>query len=127
MEKEWMDDYFLSKKGTRKDYQPDWQATRYFLSDKMYAMVGGDKFGEPIVTMKCDPVFAEILRLSYPGIVPGYYMNKKHWNSTYLKSDTPDEVIRDMIDTAYRLILESLPKAVQAGLLSEEMQQENSK
>lgn len=116
---DWMDAYFMSRKGTRKDYQPEWHATRYFLSDKMYAMVGGDKFGEPIVTMKCDPVFAEMLRLQYPGIVPGYYMNKKHWNSTYLSSDTPDEVVRDMIDTAHRLVFESLTAAVRAELLSE--------
>jgi len=118
MKSDWIDGYFMSLPGIRKDYQPDWQATRYFLRDKMVAMVGGDKFGEPIITMKCDPVFAEMLRHQYPGIVPGYYMNKKHWNSTYLKSETPEEVVRDMIDTAYRLVLKSLSVAVRAELLS---------
>lgn len=118
LQEDLLDGYFMSRKGTRKDYQPEWHATRYFLGDKMYAMIGGDKFGEPIVTMKCDPVFAEMLRNQYPGIVPGYYMNKKHWNSTYLKSDTPDEVVRDMIDTAHRLVFESLPATVRTDLLS---------
>jgi predicted DNA-binding protein (MmcQ/YjbR family) len=106
---EWINEYFMEKEGTRKDYQPDWQATRYFLSDKMYAMIGGDKNGEPIVTMKCDPVFAEVLRKTYKGIVPGYYMNKRHWNTMYLNEAIPDEVVEDMINTAYRLVFDALP------------------
>lgn len=123
MQSDWIDAYFMSLTGIRKDYQPDWQATRYFLADKMVAMIGGDKFGEPIITMKCDPVFAEILRQQYPGIVPGYYMNKKHWNSTYLQSDTPEKVVRDMIDTAHRLVLASITKAQRVKLLSGQPEQ----
>ena len=106
----WMNDYFMSRPGTTRDYQQDWQATRYFLADKMYAMVGGDKYGKQIVTMKCDPVFAEVLRNQYADIIPAYYMNKQHWNSLYLEGNVPDEVVKDMIDMAHRLVLEKLPK-----------------
>jgi len=115
----WMDAYFLSRPCTRKDYQQDWQATRYFLDDKMYAMVGGDKYGKPIVTLKCDPVFAEILRSQYPDIIPAYYMNKHHWNSLYLDGCVPDSVLRDMIDMAHRLVWENLSAKTKTKLMTE--------
>lgn len=106
----WMDEYFMNLRGTHKDYQPDWQAIRYFLADKMYAMIGCDKSGRQIVTLKCDPIFAEMLRKQYEDIIPGYYMNKQHWNSLYLEGNVPDSVLKDMIDMAHRLVLEKLPK-----------------
>lgn len=114
-----MDEYFLSLPGTIKDYQQDWQATRYFLADKMYAMVGGDKYGKPIVTLKCDPIFAEVLRRQFADIVPGYYMNKQHWNSLYLEGSVPDEVVKEMIELAYHLILAKLPKKTRDSLPAE--------
>ena len=114
-----MDEYFLSLPGTVQDYQQDWQATRYFLADKMYAMVGGDKYGKPIVTLKCDPIFAEVLRNQFADIVPGYYMNKQHWNSLYLEGSVPDEALKEMIDLAHHLILEKLPKKTRDSLLAE--------
>jgi len=113
----WMDEYFMNLPGTTKDYQQDWQATRYFLADKMYAMIGGDKSGRQIVTLKCDPIFAEMLRNQYEDIVPGYYMNKQHWNSLYLEGKVPDSVLKDMIDMAHRLVLEKLPKKKRDSLL----------
>ncbi len=118
MEYSWLDSYFLSKRGTRKDYQPDWQATRYFLSDKMYAMIGGDKVGSPILTLKCDPAFAEMLRVEHADIVPGYYMNKRHWNSVYLQGTVPDSVVKDMIDMSYSLVLDKLPRRAREETLS---------
>jgi len=114
----WMDEYFMSKPGTSRDYQPEWQATRYFLADKMYSMVGGDKYGKPIVTLKCDPIFAEMLRSQYKDIVPGYYMNKQHWNSMYLEGEVPDNVLKDMIDMAHRLVLDKLPRKIRENLVT---------
>jgi len=113
----WMDEYFMNLPGTAKDYQQDWQATRYFLADKMYAMIGGDKSGKQIVTLKCDPIFAEMLRNQYEDIIPGYYMNKQHWNSLYLEGNVPDSVLKDMIDMAHRLVMEKLPKKKRDSLL----------
>lgn len=109
----WMDDYFLAKPGTEKDFKPKWDATRYMLRGKMYGMVGGDKYGKSIVTLKLEPEFGEFLRGQYEDIVPGYYMNKEHWNSLYLEGSVPDDVLRDMIDRSYRLILAALPKKTQ--------------
>jgi len=110
---EWLDEYCLKKQGVTKDYQPEWQATRYFIGGKMFAMQGGDKNGKPIFTMKLEPLFGDYLRKQYKDIVPGYYMNKQHWNSLYLDGDVPDDVVHDMADKAYMAVLQTLTKKAQ--------------
>ena len=113
MKYEWIEEYCLSKKGVEEDYQPAWQATRYMIRGKMFAMQGGDKEGKPIITVKLEPMFGSLLRQQYKDIVPGYYMNKEHWNSLYLEGNVPDEILRDMLDKAYQILLSSFSKKVQ--------------
>ncbi|WHH59103.1 MmcQ/YjbR family DNA-binding protein [Petroclostridium sp. X23] len=114
----WLDEYCLSKKSAVKDFKPEWNATRYMINGKMFALQGGDKEGKAIITLKLEPSYGEVLRQQYEeDIVPGYYMNKEHWNSLYLDGDVPDEVLKDMVDRSYRLIFESLSKKVQKEIL----------
>ncbi len=113
MRYEWMDGYLLSKKGAEKDFKVEWDATRYKVGDKMFAMQGGDKEGKAIITLKCEPPFGQLLRKQYSDIVAGYYMNKEHWNSVYLEGDVPDDVVKQMIDESYSLILGGLSKKLQ--------------
>ena len=83
----------------------------------MFAMWGGDKEGRLIITLKLDPHNGEVLRERFAGkIIPGYYMNKIHWNSLYLESDVPEEVLRAMVDESYQIIVASLPKKTQKAL-----------
>ena len=110
---EWIDQYCLSKKGTQKDYKPEWEATRYMLFGKMYLMAGSDKEGRPIVTFKLPPMDGVLMREQYKDIIPGYYMNKEHWNSMYLEGTVPDDVVKDMLDESYRILLTSLTKKAQ--------------
>ncbi|TGE38719.1 MmcQ/YjbR family DNA-binding protein [Desulfosporosinus fructosivorans] len=110
MKYEWLDEYCLSKKGAQKDFKVDWNATRYLIGGKMFAMQGGDKDHKPIITLKCDPLFTRSLRDQYQHIVAGYYMNKEHWNSMYLEGDVPDNILRQMIDMSYELVLGKLGK-----------------
>lgn len=116
----WFDEFCLSQAGATKDYKPEWSAARYLVREKMFAMHGGDKYGKPILTLKLDPAFGSMLRQQYPDIVPGYYMNKTHWNSLYLDGDVPDDVVKDMIVQSYTLILHSLSKSVQQEIQKEE-------
>lgn len=118
MKNEWLDRYCLSKKGAQKDYKLEWDATRYMLAGKMFAMKGGDKEGRPIISIKLEPMHGEILRGEYKDIIPGYYMNKVHWNSVYLEGEVPDEVLKGMLDESYTLIFEALSKKAQAEILS---------
>ena len=60
------------------------------------------------------PEEGEFLRRQYADIIPGYYMNKQHWNSVYLDGAVPDDVLRGMVDQSYALLLASLTKQQRA-------------
>lgn len=62
------------------------------------------------INLKCNPFIAQDLREEYKGIIPGYHMNKKHWNTVYIKSDVPKEKILELIDHSYTLVFNSLTK-----------------
>ena len=120
MKYDWIDAYCLAKNGVEKDYKVEWQATRYMIKGKMFAMQGGDKEGKPIITVKLEPEFGTLLRNQYKDITAGYYMNKEHWNSLYLDGEVPDDVLRDMLDQAHRLVLSGFSKKAQKEICPEE-------
>jgi predicted DNA-binding protein (MmcQ/YjbR family) len=68
------------------------------------------------ISLKCDPALAEQLRASHPTITPGYHLNKRHWNTIILDGSLPDQMVRDMIEDSYDLVVASLPRAKQAAL-----------
>jgi predicted DNA-binding protein (MmcQ/YjbR family) len=109
----WLDAYCLAKKGCEKDYKAEWEALRYLLGGKMFAMQGTDKEGNAIITLKIEPSHGAALRQDYKDIVPGYYMNKLHWNSVRLDGAVPDNILKEMIDESYQILLNSLPKKMQ--------------
>jgi predicted DNA-binding protein (MmcQ/YjbR family) len=109
----------LSKKGATKEYKAEWEATLYKIGDKMFAMRGADKSGRSIITLKADPTDGAFLRERYKDIIAGYYMNKTHWNSVYLDGAVPDDLLDDLIDKSYDIILRSLPKKTQKAILDQ--------
>ncbi|MCB8817493.1 MmcQ/YjbR family DNA-binding protein [Desulfosporosinus shakirovi] len=121
MKYEWLDEYCLSKKGSQKDFKVEWDAARYLIGGKMFAMQGGDKDKKAIITLKCDPLFTQSLRENYQHIVAGYYMNKEHWNSLYLDGDVPDDILKQMIDMSYELVVGKLSKKVQKEIMEENL------
>jgi predicted DNA-binding protein (MmcQ/YjbR family) len=67
---------------------------------------------EPLrVSLKCEPELAEQLRATYPAIQPGYHLNKRHWNTVVLDGSLPDQMVLDMIEDSYDLVVASLPQA----------------
>ncbi len=119
MKYEWLDEYCRSKKGAEKDYKEEWEATRYMLQGKMFALQGKHKDGKAIITLKLDPSYGQLLRDEYTDIIPGYYMNKEHWNSVYLDGQVPADLLQEMIDESYELILASLSKKARQDILAE--------
>ncbi len=113
----WLNDYCLSLTGARKDYQTDWEATRYLIDNKMFLMVGENKEKKLIITLKLAPEFGYMMRQEYSDIIPGYYMNKEHWNSIYIDGAVPDDLLRDMVTKSHGLIFSSLTKKRQKELL----------
>lgn len=65
------------------------------------------------INLKCDPARAIELRETYEQVIPGYHMNKKHWNTIILKGIVSDLIIKEWIDDSYRLVVKSLPKKEQ--------------
>ncbi|GAB2955438.1 MmcQ/YjbR family DNA-binding protein [Streptomyces pseudoechinosporeus] len=78
---------------------------------KLFALTRLD--GVPLtVNLKCDPEDAIRLRGEYPGlIVPGYHMNKRHWNTVTVDGDLPDQLVRELIEDSYDLVVAGLPRA----------------
>ena len=77
----WIDEYLLSKAGVTKDLQKDWNWVRYQIGGKMFAAVCLGESDEPYyITLKLEPAEGDFLRQQYEDIIPGYYMNKTHWN-----------------------------------------------
>lgn len=113
----WLDEYLQKRPGTQKEFQPAWQAYKYLLGGKMYAYIGvDDRNTRPILTLKLEPLYSDLLREKYGDIVPGYYMNKLHWSTVYLDSGVPKGVFADMINASHKLVFSSLSKKRQREL-----------
>ncbi|MFF5981599.1 MmcQ/YjbR family DNA-binding protein [Streptomyces olindensis] len=64
------------------------------------------------VNLKCDPEDAIRLRGEHPGlIVPGWHMNKRHWNTVTADGDLPDQLVRELVEDSYDLVVAGLPRA----------------
>ena len=118
MEKyKWLDDYLMKQPGTERVFQPEWQAERYLLKGKMYAYTGiHDPSGRPIVTLKLEPAYSDMLRREHTDITPGYYMNKTHWSTVYLDGKVPQALVAEMAAAAYRTLFATLSKKAQKEL-----------
>ncbi|HEY1458306.1 MAG TPA: MmcQ/YjbR family DNA-binding protein [Solirubrobacteraceae bacterium] len=68
------------------------------------------------LSLKCEPELAEQLRLAHPAVIPGYHLNKRHWNTVIIDGSLPDEMIGDMLEDSYDLVVSQLPKARQRAL-----------
>ena len=72
------------------------------VKEKIFALVNLD--GDLSINLKCDPVLAIDLRERYSSVIPGYHMNKKHWNTVLLDGSVPDKEVFSWIDHSYDLI-----------------------
>ena len=108
-------EYCLTQPGACEEtpFGPD--VLVFKVGGKMFALAALDEV-PTTVNLKCDPDLALDLRDRYEQVSPGYHMNKKHWNTVEIDSGLPDKELCKMIDHSYRLVIESLPKAVRAKL-----------
>lgn len=101
----------LSKmKGASSGYPFGPEALVFKVMGKMFALVSQ---GEEVtrVTLKCEPADAEMLVSQFESVIPGYYMNKKHWITITLNDQLPDDMITDLASDSYRLVVSKLTKA----------------
>lgn len=114
----WLDEYLMGKRGVTRDLQESWNWMRYQIGGKMFAAVCLDEKGEPYyINLKLEPEEGAFLRERYEDIIPGHYSNKMHWNSIKPDGAVPDELVKDLLDKSYRLVLAGFSKKRQREIL----------
>ena len=114
----WMNDFLMKKQGVTKDLQKDWNWIRYQIGGKMFAAICLGEDGQPVyITLKLEPMEGDYLRSQYEDIIPGYYMNKVHWNSIQPDGAVPDELLKELLDKSYDLVLHTFSKKKQAEIM----------
>ena len=85
------------------------------VSGKMFALSRLDRV--PLaVSLKCEPDLAEQLRETHAAVLPGYHLNKRHWNTVIIDGSLTDQLINDMIEDSYDLVVSGLPRARRQAL-----------
>lgn len=119
----WLDEYLRAQPGAAYDWKAEWQWHRYLLDGKLFAALcqPGPEHKEydcrPLLTVKCEPELAKALRAEHPAdILPGFYMNKTHWNTIFLDGNLSEWALKDFCDRSYQLVFGKLSKKRQREL-----------
>ncbi|MFF9106769.1 MULTISPECIES: MmcQ/YjbR family DNA-binding protein [unclassified Streptomyces] len=101
----------LSFNAAEEDFPFRPEVSVFKVLGKMFALTQLD--ARPLtVNLKCDPEDAIRLRREHEGlIVPGWHMNKRHWNTVTADGDLPDALVRELVEDSYDLVVAGLPRA----------------
>ncbi|MGA9284231.1 MAG: MmcQ/YjbR family DNA-binding protein [Solirubrobacteraceae bacterium] len=108
-------DHCLSFTGSEETFPFGLQTSVFKVAGKMFALsqLGAASLR---VSVKCEPALAEALRETHAAVIPGYHLNKKHWNTVILDGSLPDESVRDMIEDSYDIVVSKLPQTKRRAL-----------
>lgn len=98
-----VEEYILSMPNARLDYPFGEEVAVYKAGDKMFALVA-EKSNPIRISLKCDPKLAVMLREKYESVMPGYHLNKKHWNTIVMSGQLAWEEVQDLIRHSYNLV-----------------------
>ena len=87
----------------------------FYIAGKMFCLADIDEFDS--VNVKCEPDKAIELREQYQAVIPGFHMNKKHWNTVKVNEDVSDNLIKDWVKNSYNLVILTLPKSKRPSLI----------
>lgn len=105
MDHKTVEEYILSMPNAVLDYPFGEGVAVYKVNDKMFALIAENK--QPLqLSLKCDPQLSEILREKYVEVMPGYHLNKKHWNTLVLAGELGWEEVQGLIVHSYNLVAE---------------------
>lgn len=106
--------YCLQKKGVTESFPFDSDTLVFKVMGKMFLLTS---LSEPqSINVKCDPEEAIQLREKYDAVVPGYHMNKKHWNTVHWEMLLNDKLVLQWIDDSYNLVVKDLPQKIKNEL-----------
>lgn len=113
-------DYCASKPHAIEGYPFGDDTVVFTVGGKIFALMGvaiPEQEEMPRINLKCDPTLAIILRQTYPRtVLPGYHMNKTHWNTVICDGTIPEAEISEMLDHSYDLVVSSLTKKQRIAL-----------
>jgi len=98
--------YCLSKKGVTEEFPFGEETLVFKVMGKMFVLT--NLVGDFTINLKCDPDLALELREQYPAVIPGYHMNKKHWNTVIIDGSIPNKLIYEWTDHSYHLVVDQL-------------------
>ena len=110
MNKNKLEKMLSTLKGAEGSYPFGPDALVFKVMGKMFALVSQNE-DIPRVTLKCAPVDAEILVSQFESVIPGYYMNKKHWITVSLTKEISDAMLVELANNSYKLVVAKLTKA----------------
>ena len=103
MEHKTVEEYILSMSNAVLEYPFGKEVAVYKAGDKMFALIA--EGSDPVrLSLKCDPELSEVLRVKYETVMPGYHLNKKHWNTIVLSGQLSWEEIQDLIRHSHQLV-----------------------
>jgi predicted DNA-binding protein (MmcQ/YjbR family) len=106
--------YCKSFIGVTEEYPFDETTLVYKIKGKMFTLTDINTFH--MISVKCDPDDAQIIRQMFESVIPGYHLNKEHWNSIKIDGRIPDTLLKEWIEDSYNLVVQSLPKKIQKEL-----------
>ena len=108
-------DHCLSLTGAEETFPFGAETSVFKVAGKMFALsqLGAESLR---VSLKCEPELAEGLRGAHAAVLPGYDLDKRHWNTVIIDGSLPDDAIRDMIEDSYDLVVSKLPRARRRAL-----------
>lgn len=104
MDHKTVEDYVLSMPNAKLDYPFGEDVAVYKAKDKMFALIP-EKSSPVRISLKCDPQLAVLLREKYEEVMPGYHLNKKHWNTVVLSGQLSWEEVQGLIRHSYDLVV----------------------
>lgn len=113
-------EYSLSKNAVTEHFPFDEDTLVFKVGGKMFALASLSEWekGNPAVNLKCDPDWADELRIQYDDIEPGFHMSKVHWNTVKVNRGVSDSFLRELITHSYELVFKSLTKKIQSEILA---------
>ncbi len=101
-------DHCLSFTGAEETFPFGPETSVFKVAGKIFALSALDDV--PLrVSLKCEPLVAEQLRAAHPSVLPGYHLNKRHWNTVIVDGAIPERMMSDIIEDSYDLVVSKLP------------------
>ena len=108
-------DHCLSFGGSTETFPFGHETSVFKVAGKIFAIAALAR--RPLeVSLKCDPLLAVQLRDTNSAVRPGYHLNKQHWNTVTIDGSVPDQMLEDMVEDSYDLVVSKLPRSRRRAL-----------